>query len=114
MNASSLLKVVIHVSIDYAYFVREVLSDVQAGKAAKYEYYTFSIKGTRRSRSLVGPRALMGQTDQIEHTEEERIETFIESSQKQALLNEIKTIEPHVDLIIDFYHVEDSNCLEHF
>ena len=114
MNAKSLLKVVIYVSADYAYFVREVLSDIDAGKTSEYEYYTFSTKGTRRSRSLKGPRAMLGQTDEIQHTEEERIETFIEISQKEILLSEIKAIEPHIDLMIDFYNVEDSNCLEHF
>jgi hypothetical protein len=114
MNAKTFLKVVIHVSADYAYLVREILSDVEAGKTAEYEYYTFSIKGTRRSRSLKGPRALMGQTDEIEHTEEERIETFIETSRKNLLLTEIQTIEPHIDVMVDFYRVEDSSCLGHF
>lgn len=114
MNTKSFLKVVIHVSADYAYLVREILSDIEAGKNADYEYYTFSIKGTRRSRSLKGPRALMGQTDHIEHLEEERIETFIESAQKNVLLAEIKAIESHINIMIDFYKVEGSNWMDHF
>lgn len=114
MNNSSFLKVVIHVSADYAYLVREILSDIEAGKTAIYEYYTFSIKGTRRSRSLKGPRALMGQTDHIEHLEEERIETFIDETQKGILLAEIKAIESNIDIMIDFYKVEACNWMSHF
>ncbi len=114
MNAKSFLKVVIYVSTDYTYLIREILSDIGAGKTAKYEFYSFSAKGIRRSRSLKGPRAMLGQTDQIEHFEEERIETFIKSSQKEALLKEIRQIEPAVHPMVDFYRVEDSTCFADF
>ena len=114
MNPKKFLKVVIYVNSDHSYLLREILSDIYAGQTAKYEFYSFSMKGIRRSRSLVGPRALIGQTDKIELQEEERIETFIPIQRKEALLHEISKIHPYVHPIVDFYQVEDSTCLGHF
>jgi hypothetical protein len=114
MNPKTFLKVVVYVPSDYVYLIREILSDIGAGETNHYEFYTFSVKGVRRSRSLAGPRALLGQTDEIELKEEERIESFIPAERKEALLNEIRNVHPYIHPIVDFYRVEDSTCFSHF
>lgn len=98
-----LAKIVIYTPTSHADAIREALSEAGAGHIGKYDYCSFSVKGTGRFRPLEGTNPHIGEQGQVEEVEEERIETVCPQDKAKEIITKISEVHPYEEPAIDVY-----------
>jgi len=99
----SFVKVAIYTPLSYADKVRKALGEAGAGHVGKYDYCSFSVKGTGRFRPLPGSNPQIGEEGKVEEVAEERIETIVENDKLEGVLAAVKKVHPYEEPAIDVY-----------
>ena len=96
-------KLVVYTPLSHAEQVRKVLGAAGGGKLGKYDFCSFSVKGTGRFRPLAGSKPHLGKIGKIAEVEEERIEVLVETSQTKEIIEQIKKVHPYEEPAIELY-----------
>ena len=101
----STVKLVVTVPLSHADVVREAMGKAGAGRIGKYEFCSFSVKGTGRFRPLDGANPAIGSIGDLEAVEEERIEVTCDQSILDDVIAAIKGVHPYEEIAIDIYEL---------
>ena len=97
------VKIAVYVPSSHAKKVREALAENGAGRFNKYDYCSFTTKGTGRFRGLKGSNPFLGKSGQIEKVSEERIETICLKKHLKKVLAVVKKAHPYEEPAIDIF-----------
>lgn len=99
-------KLVVTVPLTHADVVREAMGKAGAGRVGKYEFCSFSVRGTGRFRPLEGASPAIGFVGSLEEVEEERIEVTCDREVLDDVIAAIKSVHPYEEIAIDVYALE--------
>ncbi|MFA6917653.1 MAG: hypothetical protein WC285_02330 [Candidatus Gracilibacteria bacterium] len=102
------VKIVVYVPSSHAKKIREVLAESGAGRIGKYDYCSFTVKGTGRFRALKGAKPFIGKIGVIEKVVEERIETICPRKILKKVLAAVKKAHPYQEPAVDIYPLLDK------
>ncbi len=105
-NDNSIVKIVVFVPIDTADEVRLAMAEAGAGVIGNYTRCSFSTRGQGRFLPGSGAHPAVGQIDQLETVEEERIETVCSREKLQTVIDAIKSAHPYEEVALDVYPLE--------
>jgi hypothetical protein len=91
-------QVVVYVPVLSAETLRAAMADAGVGTLGKYDYCSFSSKGTGRFRPLKGANPAIGIVGSIEAVEEERIEAMVEvhdETELRRIIDKIRAAHPY-------------------
>lgn len=94
-------KLVVYAPIDEADSIRELLGKLGAGKIGKYDYASFSVRGTGRFRPLKEARPSVGEVGKIEDVAEERIETVVGEEILKKVVSGLRKAHSYEEPVID-------------
>jgi len=97
------VKIAVYVPSSHAEKVREALALSGAGHIGKYDYCSFTVKGTGRFRALKDANPFIGKVGEIEKVAEERIETVCLKKNLKKVLAAVKKAHPYEEPAIDVY-----------
>lgn len=97
------VKIAVYVPESHADKIRQVLAKHGAGHIGKYDFCSFSVKGTGRFRGLKGTKPFIGKPGRIEKVKEERIETICPRSKLGKVLAALKKSHPYEKPAIDVF-----------
>lgn len=100
---SDFVKIVVYVPAESADAIREVMTRCGCGHIGNYDSCSFSVKGTGRFRPLKGAHPAIGEVDQLEVVEEERIESICEHSRIEEIAHAIREAHPYEEPVIEFF-----------
>ena len=105
MNSKD-VKLVVFVPETHTDIVREAMSKAGAGKIGNYTHCSFSNKGIGRFKPEMGANPYIGQVGKLEEVSEERIETVVERTKLQEVIEAIKKVHPYEEVAFDIYPLE--------
>jgi hypothetical protein len=97
------VKIAVYVPSSHAEKVREALAESGAGRFNKYDYCSFTTKGTGRFRPLKGAKPFIGKLGKIEKVAEERIETICLKKSLKKVLAAVMKVHPYDEPAIDIF-----------
>lgn len=100
-------KLVIYVPLTHADELRKALGDMGVGKIGNYTHCSFSSKGVGRFRGNANSNPTIGEREQFESVEEERIEFLLPKSLLKDAIKKMREIHPYEEPAFDVYALED-------
>lgn len=97
------VKIAVYVPSSHAEKIRKALAESGAGRFNKYDYCSFTVKGTGRFRALKGAKPFIGKVGKIEKVAEERIETICPKKILKKVLVAVKKAHPYQEPAIDIF-----------
>lgn len=97
------MKIVVFVPASHAEKIRHALAESGCGYIGKYDFCSFSVKGTGRFRPLQGAKPFIGKIGRVEKVAEERIETICPKSKLKRALAAICAAHPYEEPAMDVY-----------
>ena len=101
------VKLVIFVPLSHADIIRDVLGKAGAGKIGNYDFCSFSTRGTGRFRGNENSNPSIGEANNYESVEEERIEVVLPRLILKEVVNKVKEAHPYEEVAFDVYPLED-------
>jgi hypothetical protein len=98
-----LVKLVVFVPEQNADEVREALGKAGAGKIGEYSFCSFSVKGKGRFKPSDKANPHIGDANELETVNEERIEVACEKDEALQIIKVIKGVHPYEEVVIDIY-----------
>ncbi len=105
------VKIVTFVPIENADQVREALGSAGAGAIGEYSYCSFSSIGKGRYIPSSEANPHIGQANQLEIVEEERIEVVCDRDKAKAVIVAMKKAHPYEEVAFDIYPLLDEEGL---
>ena len=84
------------------------IGNAGGGKIGRYDFCSFSSKGTGRFRPLDGAHPAIGEVGQLESVEEERIEVTCDRAIVKDVISAIRSVHPYEEPAIDVYVLVDG------
>jgi hypothetical protein len=108
---SSKVKIVTFVPLEHSDALRQALGKAGAGQIGEYSLCSFSVLGNGRFLPSSKAQPHIGQPDELETVEEERIEVTCERSKAKAVLAAMKSTHPYEEVAYDIYPLLEENEL---
>lgn len=105
------MKIVVFVPESHADRIRRTLADAGGGHIGKYDFCSFSMKGTGRFRGQASAKPFIGKSGRITKIKEERIETICSWSKVKKVLAALKKIHPYEEPAVDIYPLLNTKTL---
>ena len=106
--SESLMKLAVYVPNTHAQTLRKQLAVVGAGEIGNYDSCSFSSLGTGRFQPRDGSNPVIGQLNQLEEVEEEKIEVVFASSKKSIILKAMYEYHPYEEVAFDLWSLESK------
>jgi dinuclear metal center YbgI/SA1388 family protein len=103
----NLLKLVTFVPEASAETVRTVLFHAGAGNIGNYDACSFNVQGAGTFRASEGCHPFCGETGELHHEKEIRIETILPSYLKASVTRALLSVHPYEEPAFDFYPLEN-------
>lgn len=103
-----LYKIVTYVPISHSSMVRKAMTDRGAGFIGKYSHCTFNIKGTGTFMPREGTSPYIGNKNELEYVEEERIETIVNEKDMSNVIDAMLKSHPYEEVAYDLYNLINS------
>ena len=103
------VKIVVFVPETHTDIVRQAMGKAGAGKIGNYSFCSFSTKGIGRFKPENGANPHIGKVGKLEEVMEERIETVVERSKLEDIIQAIKAVHPYEEVALDIYPLESIN-----
>ncbi|WP_226036924.1 Nif3-like dinuclear metal center hexameric protein [Aquibacillus saliphilus] len=100
-ESEKLYKLAVFVPKEHASQLKEALGDADAGHIGNYSHCMFKTIGEGSFKPLEGTNPFLGKQDEIEKVEEEKIETIINQSEIQKMLEVIRVTHPYEEVAYD-------------
>lgn len=107
---SEYLKIVVFVPKGYEDQVRNAMSEKGAGHIGNYSDCTFQLSGIGTFRPLAGTNPFIGNKEQLEKTEEYRIETIVPQEKLEKVLNAMIDAHPYEEVAYDLYPLANEGA----
>lgn len=98
-------KIVITAPLVEADAVRRAIGEAGGGKAGKYTFCSFSVRGVGRFLPGVGAQPAIGEVGKLEEVEEERIEVTCDDDLVAAVVTAIRSAHSYEEPAIDIYQI---------
>lgn len=107
-NRANFYKLVVYVPAEDEHELLDALFDTGAGKIGKYHSCTFRNRGMGTFRP--GPEAAhpTGETGEVSHADEIRVESVVHQDHLQQVVNHIRKHHPHENMAYDVYPLHDA------
>ncbi len=105
------VKIVTFAPIEDADKIRQAIGDVGAGVIGEYRYCSFSSAGQGRFTPSSNANPHIGQPNQPEVVEEERIEVVCDRSDARLVVAALKKAHPYEEVALDIYPLLDEDQL---
>lgn len=106
MEKSKFVKLVVFVPEKQADLVRKAVGEAGAGEIGKYNFCSFSIKGTGRFKPQTGANPFIGKIGKTEKVLEERVEVICPRKKIDKIIKAIKKVHPYEEIALDIYPIE--------
>lgn len=103
-----LYKLTVYVPISYADAIRNALGDAGAGHIGNYSHCTFQTEGQGTFKPLEGTNPHIGIQGKLEYVEEVKIETIIEQSKLNDVVQAMIKLHPYEEVAYDVYPLENA------
>jgi hypothetical protein len=103
------VKIVVTVPVAGADSLRNAIGQAGAGAIGNYDSCSFSSRGIGRFRPLKGANPSIGEINNLEEVEEERIEITCSKETLNDVILAIKKAHPYEEPAIDIYPLSNSN-----
>jgi hypothetical protein len=100
-------KIVVTVPVKDADKVRQAIGEAGGGKAGKYSFCSFSVRGVGRFVPGDGAHPAIGEVGKPEEVEEERIEVSCDDALLADVVAAIRRVHPYEEPVIDIYPLEN-------
>lgn len=105
-GAEELYKLVVYTPHSHAESVSQAVFAAGAGHLGNYSHCGFKLSGTGTFLPEDGAKPFLGQVGQVERAEEERFETVVPASRKDAVIAAMKQAHPYEEVAYDLYRLE--------
>ena len=105
------VKIVTFVPIADADKVRTALGNAGAGQIGEYSFCSYSVVGKGRFVPSDKANPHIGEANQLEVVEEERIEVVCERSKAKVIIEAMKQAHPYEEVAFDIYPLLNENEL---
>lgn len=103
------VKIVVTVPTPDADSLRNAIGQAGAGEIGNYDFCSFSSRGLGRFRPLKGAKPSIGEINNLEEVEEERIEVTCVKEKINDVISAIKKAHPYEEPVIDIYPLLNPN-----
>ena len=100
-------KVAVHVPVEHADKMRQVIGEAGGGKIGNYSYASFSVRGIGRVKPESGAHPAVGEMGVFEEVEEERIEFVCNEDCLDRVLTAVRSAHPYEEPAIDVVKLEN-------
>lgn len=101
------VKLVVFVPLSHTDIVRQALGEAGAGKIGNYDFCSFSSRGTGRFRGNEKSNPTVGEANNYEVVEEERIEVVVPREILKKVIKQVKLVHPYEEVAFDIYPLEN-------
>ncbi len=101
------VKLVIFVPLTHTDIVRKTLGEAGAGKIGNYDFCSFSSRGIGRFRGNEKAHPAIGEAENYEAIEEERVEVVVPRSILKEVIEKVKAVHPYEEVAFDVYPLEN-------
>lgn len=102
-NMNKNVKLIIYVPISHTEIVRQKLGELGAGQIGNYTFCSFTTHGTGRFKGNDSSNPTIGQKNNYESVDEEKIEVTVPVSAIKNIITEIKSVHPYEEMAYDVY-----------
>jgi len=103
-----MMKLAVFVPTTDASRLREELARAGAGQIGQYDSCSFSAIGTGRFQPLEGANPAIGQMNQLEEVDEEKVEVVFAASEKTRVLKAMFEHHPYEEVAFDLWNLESK------
>lgn len=97
------VKINVSVPSTHSDIVRKAIGDTGAGTIGNYSHCSFSSKGIGRFKPNKKATPSIGETNEIEEVEEEKIEFICASNLAKKTIKEIRKVHPYEEIALEVY-----------
>jgi len=101
-----LFKYVVYVPLDQLDKIRGVIGDAGGGHIGNYSHCTFETVGKGHFKPLVGSNPHIGKRGVLEEVDEVKIETIVQESKLNIIVDQVKKAHPYEEVAYDLYQLE--------
>jgi hypothetical protein len=98
---------VVFTPLSHADAVRQALGEAGAGKIGNYDFCSFSSRGIGRFRGNSKANPAIGEAEEHEAVEEERIEVILPRKILKEVIERVKVVHPYEEVPSYAYPLED-------
>ena len=102
-NNMTSVKIVVFVPLTHTNNIRAVAGKAGAGVIGNYSYCSFSSRGKGRFKPNEKAKPHIGNINQLEEVEEERIEFTCAKEKAKRVIDAIKKAHPYEEIALDIY-----------
>jgi dinuclear metal center YbgI/SA1388 family protein len=99
-------KLIIYVPQSHLNAIKQVLSELGAGKIGDYDSCSFSSEGIGSFRPLEGAKPFLGKKGKIETVSESKLEALIPWARREEILKKVRQIHPYEEMAYDLFLVD--------
>lgn len=100
-------KLVVFIPLEAIEAVKKSIFDAGAGRLGSYDRCSWQTKGLGQFRPLSGSKPYLGKENLLEQVEEWRLETLVESSCLENVLDALKQAHPYEEPAFDLISLEN-------
>lgn len=100
-------KICFFVPTDYTEKVKQALFNAGAGRIGNYDSCSWQCSGTGQFRALKNSQAFIGELNQLETIEENKVELVCSAENIKAAINALKNAHPYEEPAYEVYKLED-------
>jgi len=105
------VKIVTFAPTENAEAIRQALGKAGAGQIGEYSYCSFSVRGTGRFKPSDLAKPHLGQKNEDNSVEEERIEVVCNRAKAKAAIAAMKEVHPYEEIAFDIYPLVEEDQL---
>lgn len=107
-KSEELIKICIYVPDSHVREMKEALGDAGAGFIGNYSHCQFETRGTGSFKPLEGTKPFIGKQNQMEYVDEVKIETIVEYSQLNEVVQKMLQAHPYEEPAYDLYPLKNK------
>ncbi|MCI6737891.1 MAG: Nif3-like dinuclear metal center hexameric protein [Intestinibacter sp.] len=111
-HSEKLYKLAVYVPVGYEDKIREVLGANNAGYIGNYSHCTFNTKGKGTFKAEEGTNPFIGEIGYIEKADEVKIETVVQESILNKVVQEVIKAHPYEEVAYDVYELQNQGQKE--
>lgn len=100
-------KICFFVPEDYAEQVKSAIFSTGAGRIGQYDQCSWQTPGTGQFRPLAGSQPFVGESNQLEHVAELKVELVCEDILIESAIKALKQAHPYEEPAYEVYRLED-------
>lgn len=101
------VKLVVFTPLSHADAIRQTLGEAGAGKIGDYDFCSFSSRGVGRFRGNKKTNPAIGEAEEYEAVEEEKIEVIMSREILKDVIEKVKVIHPYEEVPFYISPLED-------